>query len=170
MKRARPLTSRNLSPSLSLFFFPSFLPLRHISPKPSNYCNEWLSARQRRRQREAVRDWEDRWREKEGGVEERDSSLLFICYECHSSPDPALIGQWRLTAATRCQDPNCSLLSYWLCEGWRVGKWACGLKWKCHSKAALIQSTFLWQSAVVELWLVYHRCQHIQNHCCPFFS
>lgn len=32
-----------------------------------------------------------------------------------------------------------------------MGKWACGLKWKCHSKAALIQSTFLWQSAVVEL-------------------
>lgn len=40
-----------------------------------------------------MRDWEDRWREKEGGVEERDSSLLFICYECHSSNDPALIGQ-----------------------------------------------------------------------------
>lgn len=29
--------------------------------KPSNYSNEWLRARERRRQREAVRDWEDRW-------------------------------------------------------------------------------------------------------------
>lgn len=30
---------------------------------------------------------------REGGTEEGDSSPLFICHECHSSPDPALIGQ-----------------------------------------------------------------------------
>lgn len=110
-----------------LFFF---TPLLSVSlpylPKPSNYSNEWLRARQRRRQREAVRDWEDRWGRR--GVKEGDSSLLFICYECHSSPDPALIGQWRLTAETRCQDLEGSLLSYRLCESWCLGKRTRGLK------------------------------------------
>lgn len=143
-KRAGPLTSTNLSPSQPFFFFslsPPYL------PKPSNYNNEWLRARQS----EAVRDWEDTW--SRGGGGEGDSSPLFICYECHSSPDPVLIGQCRLTAGTRCQDPHRSVLSHW------ADVLACGLKWKCHSKAALIESTFLWKPG--KQW------SYIQNHCHP---
>lgn len=134
-----PKTSLPLSFSQPFFFSPASLP---YLPKPSNYSNEWLRVRQRRRQREAVRDWKDRWGRRR---EVRKKEIpLSIRYECHPPPDPALIGQWRLTAGTRCQDLECALLSYWLCESWCVVKWACGLKWKCHSKAAFIQSTFLW--------------------------
>lgn len=142
-KRAGPLTSRNLPPSLSLtqpfFFSPLSVSVPYL-PIPSNYSNEWLRARQRRRKRVAVRDWEDRWG-RDG--RRRFITAFFICIECHSSSDPVLIGQGRLTAGTRCQDPEWSVLSYWLCERWCVGKWAHGLKWKCCSEeAALIQSNF----------------------------
>lgn len=55
-KRAGPLTSRNLSPSPSPPSPFLSVSLSHLL-KPSNYSNEQLRARQR----EAVRDWEDRW-------------------------------------------------------------------------------------------------------------
>lgn len=42
--------------------------------------------------------------------------FMYICYECHSSRDPTLIGHWRLTAGTRCQDLESTRLSDRLCE------------------------------------------------------
>lgn len=146
-KRAGPLTSRTLSASLSTFlslFSPSFLSLRRISPNPPiTVMSGWERGSGGGEERLCVTGSIDGGGGREGGgLEGGDSSPLFICYECHSSPDPALIGQWRLTARTRCRDPECSLLSYRLCESWWEAKWPCGLKWKCHSKAPLIQSTF----------------------------
>ena len=66
-----------------------------------------------------MRDWEDGCA---GGVAKRKEGWkmeihgqLFICIECHSSPDPALIGQCRLTAGTRCRDLECSPSQESLC-------------------------------------------------------
>lgn len=127
VERAVPLTSRNLSPSLSLPqpfspFISVCLSLLRISPNPPiTVMSGWEQGR-RRRQREAVRDWEGRY----GVRKEEIHHYFFICYKCHSSPDPALIGWWRLTAGSRCQDLECSLLSFWLCGSWcvsNVGMW-----------------------------------------------
>lgn len=74
-----PSFSLSLSLSLStfLFFPPSFFQslCRISSNPPITVMSGWEQGR--RRQREAVRDWEDRWERREGGMEERDSSPLF---------------------------------------------------------------------------------------------
>lgn len=149
-KRAGPLTSRNLSllslnllSSLPSFFL--FLCLISSNP-PITVMSGWERGRGGGRERLCVTGRIDGGGTKVGGNGRRRFIIAFYLLECQSSTDPVLIGRWSLTAGTKCRDLRCSLLSFWLREGWCGGKWACALKWKCQSEGTLIQRTFFCSS------------------------
>lgn len=137
-----PESSFSLSPStFPSFFSPSFF-LQSYLCKPSNYSNEWLRARQR----EAVRDWEER---AEGGWRKRFITAFYLPWV---SLIPRSFADWSVKINSRDQMSGPGVFSVViqaLCACWCVGKWACAFKWKCNSRATIIQSTFMYHQSCV---------------------
>lgn len=104
--------------SLNLSFFLSLL-LPYL-PKPSNYSNEWLRARQR----EAVRDWENKWGE--GGEDGRRFITAFYLLWVSLIPWPC--ADWSVKINSRDQMSGPGVLSVVIPTLWelmcgQVGMW-----------------------------------------------